>query len=742
MTTNPNKVAHNELHISETHTTNEPPTSEDVFNFISQTNSCLDELFTDSPYKHPLDILYIKERICGSHNIQNAEDFFVHTRASHISRFLSEIKRYLLNIPFKPGESYFLNDVYVDGESDTSNIEKISNAAYSAYTYNRPSIVLGERGSGKTASLLVYLYRNYTQLINEKVIWLRTDIHQLYDAWLQAASKEENLITLSEYLELFLAYVFCKYKDDDSRADIHSVMTTIASNPDLKMHIIKKATHVHKTEVNLSDEINQLSSNISAFENKDKNRNYLINEWVKNAQNKNNELQRQFKNAKNIAKAIQDQLFKQGYQVLFFVDGCDNVDVTKNYGVQLYNKFLVELLPLCFKKPQQGINHIVFMRPKTLGDIRSLHSMNNQGHDDITPFSVELTPTCCDEISKQRFSFILNESLSQHDEPKYRPVSTAINKLLCELKDSRLSLHTRLSINHNIRDYLHNRLSLIVILSYVARIEKSGQCQLTQQQEIKLRVNTNSWSDRNKFLNGKLYLNSKMDGIETSTPGCIYFNPFSSPPTYAKWNGLMYLRLYQTIKRLNTAIQEHLVCYITTLFGYDKKLVDNAIEICETFGLVDIHHEEYSTSSFRREIKLNDKFDYFIELTFKDADILYYLALDTYLPEKIYREDTFTSHINKMEQKSYYNDVMPLTTLAFIRFLVIQDRLEKEGLEQKLSTLLEKNKNLSLDMSDFNMPLLQQQSYIHFIKRILHANSNASPQAQEKFKQLFEMKPE
>jgi polyhydroxyalkanoate synthesis regulator phasin len=693
--------------------------------------------FNNSPYSHPLHHGGLESRLSGTYDIQLAEDFFVHTKESHISHFLNDTKKYFLNTPFIPNEDYFLNDVYVEPDHESSNIVKIKTAVETVVSSDRPVVVLGERGSGKTASMLVYLYRHHEHLEASNIIWLRCDVHKLYEAWIKAKNIGDNLISLAEYVDLFLSYVICKFANDEKRLDIKGVINKLLDKGNTEFGKYAKASHNHKSYVNLGDEIKLVNESINTYEDSDNKRSYLIDEWVKNAQLKNNEQQRQFKNAKLLADALKKEIEEQDKRVIIFFDGCDNIDINKSQGYELYEKFINELRFFCFKRSSNTINHISLLRPRTYGDLKRQKPLNMQRGEDVKPLEIRLRPACCEEVTKKRFEYILEHKLPQGESREYKSISSAINSMLDSIKEDSDSYKTRLSVNHNVRDFLHNRLSLITILSYVSRVNENVRSSSSRNNSPDLHVNANSWNNRNKFLNGKLYLNSDYDGIETGEPGSIYFNPFCAKPTANRWNGFIYLRIYQIIKRLNTAQESELGYILSFLFEYDKGDISDALEVCETYGLLNFIHQSADQENLKLHIKLNDKFDYFIESTFKDADILYYLALDTYIPISLLNSTFFKCHDNKINRRSYYNDSMPFTTMIFIRFLVIQDENDKQELHDKLSMLIQKQPTLSLDQNDFTLPILQQQSYMQVFNRIANSITHASDESRSNFKTLF-----
>ena len=105
-----------------------------------------------------------------------------------------------MNSPYVPNEDYFLDSVYVDYSDGRSNIVKIEAAVNQILnTKSVSAIIKGDRGAGKTASTLVYLYRNHEELFEKNIIWLRCDLHKLYNAWMISDSGLDNLITLGEY---------------------------------------------------------------------------------------------------------------------------------------------------------------------------------------------------------------------------------------------------------------------------------------------------------------------------------------------------------------------------------------------------------------------------------------------------------------------------------------------------------------------------------------------------------------
>ncbi|MEC8374598.1 MAG: hypothetical protein VX078_07260 [Pseudomonadota bacterium] len=691
--------------------------------------------FNSSPFKHPLDYEEIKESLLGSYDISLAKDYFAYTKDSTLSRFLQDIKKLFVNSPYVPNEDYFLDSVYVDYSDGSSNIVKIEAAVNQILnTKSVSAIIKGDRGSGKTASTLVYLYRNHEELFEKNIIWLRCDLHKLYNAWMISDSGLDNLITLGEYKELFIVYSICKHANDSERKEIYELVKLIKRN-DREFGIVAKAKHTYLTDVSLYEQIQKTNEDIIRFEGPDSSRSFLLDEWIKHAQFKQNESRRQIKNARYLYNALLESINTLNWQLLLFFDGCDNVDINKRRNFFLYQKFLSELHPQLYRDTKNSpVYTVVLLRPRTYEELLEKHPNVLQDHKDSIPFVATLRTPCCEAVTNERFKYIRKIGLlnNLHDETHYRSISKAITTMLEQIKEDPSSLRRRQAINHNIRDFLFNRLSLISVLAYVSGI--NGKIKENHENYI----NPDSWNKRNKFLNGRLFSDSKTEGIATAEPGSIYFNIFFAKPNGNKWNGFIFLRIYQVLKRLSTALESECTTILSTLFDYDNDLVKESLEICETYGLIHFLPKSNENEDSEQYVVLNEKFNYLIEETFKDADVMYYLALDTYLPSALIESEYFRAHNNNVNEKSHYNEVMPFTATLFMKFLCIQDKLEREGLHGKLTTLIEKMQHLSIDDTDFVLPIKQVQGQIPVFKRIITSIGHTSEQKRREFNKIIE----
>ncbi|MBK8566948.1 MAG: hypothetical protein IPN76_27375 [Saprospiraceae bacterium] len=197
--------------------------------------------------------------------------------------------------------------------------------------------------------------------------------------------------------------------------------------------------------------------------------------------------------------------------------------------------------------------------------------------------------------------------------------------------------------------------------------------------------------NRNKFLNGKLYLDSRNGADDRRTLGSFGFNLFymnlfsmSGKLSFSNWSGLCSTRVLQYLHYGNDKKSySSLLDFLVNNFDYQKSQIDHCIILLKTYGYIDTKFTKSDEILF---YEISEKGVENLKLVYSDIDVLYYLCIDTQMPSFFFDEDLIKVHDNKIlvnediPVMTNYRYSACLSTVVFILFLIFKDFDEQKGM--------------------------------------------------------------
>ncbi|MDL2239130.1 hypothetical protein LJC69_06355 [Bacteroidales bacterium OttesenSCG-928-K22] len=309
---------------------------------------------------------------------------------------------------------------------------------------------IGKKGSGKTISQNVWLHKNHTKLESNKIFWVRLDMEKLYKLW-----KKGKYITTEEYFLGQLLYVFCKrfrkfsYIDTATNPPIEK-----STHSDLIYNIYQKLTEsplndIPETNLTKAQETYLNDAQI-IFQNKTSKKNYKrITDYLIAIEEIIAKDEKTYKSAGNsrlpyapnrkrsflIHDVFQDKtskLFKawiflgemlknfildEGYNILYIVDGIDNINFEDATELTNYKMLLEQLIDFPLNMEKVGHPHefiFMAMRHNTFEDLKKYYygyAVSRSIHDLQTASVVDNKKSKIgEEILKKRVDYVLQKS--------------------------------------------------------------------------------------------------------------------------------------------------------------------------------------------------------------------------------------------------------------------------------------------------------------------------------------------
>jgi hypothetical protein len=398
-----------------------------------------------------------------------------------------------------------------------------------------------------------------------------------------------------------------------------------------------------------------------------------------------------------ISKALQKYLKKKGYAILKIVDGADNVHINDERSAIYYKHMIKNTSKFLRYRPESNEINIIVMRDRTYID-SCHHPIQSDTKDYTRTYEIRHTAGDFKKIINKRYEFakgnIFNEGELFDD-----IVLEAIHNISKGINE----MH-----HNNARAFLYNKMSLIGQVYY--RIKQLDNPNI---KNINITHHIKTLEHRNRFLNGRLYLNTKDQWhILNSELGlcCMnifFFNiddyPISSPKN---WYGLCKTRLLQLLEINNKIKQEDLIEYCHLYFEYPVDLITTAIDDLRAFGMIDSNYNKsiYFTLSKKGEKHLN--------ISYSDLDTVYYFALDTPLPEKFIKSGMIATHNNKFRRRTNYPSAAITTITSFILFLLCINRLERI---KHTNNVKKYGLHKIINYKEVILPLHQKDNYLQIL---------------------------
>lgn len=642
----------------------------------------LDESKDNGKIVRPISIKRIVKKL-KVNNLSTIEDFFLYNKYYDVVNIFKKITTTLNpggmnpNKEFPPLEYFVENDVVKEYYSHFIRDEKPNwNTFYH----------IGNKGSGKTFSQDVFLHKYFNELEQKKIIFVRCDVHKLYEIWRKSIPFDNfnsNIITIEEYLNLQFAYVFCKYHK------ITNSFREIYKNIEIKNLSYPSILNLELStfkDMSCAEAIIRNYNIIHAKENATliKNYSYIVDEIMAGAITSTK--RRALKAWESLSKSIQKFAIESGYKFLFIIDGIDNIDLSQSpENTKLYKKMLHLYKDFVNIAPFEGSFRIAGMRPRTINELNKLAfettNLNFYNNDFKKIEQSKLDQTLLSSILKKRVdfckSFILNTNSI------YSEKILEIFNIVIDI-DSNPVLDEY--FHENCRNYLCNKINVCLYLFYRWYIDSQNGKYKTYN------LNDNYFRLKHEavILNGRFYFDSNEKNV-ASDLGYFCFNLFNSNfdnsiSSLKDHNYLISLRILQLLlgEFLLNPNLENIINFLNDKFNYPQILIEHAIAKLREFGLIDSElHISQKDNKPEIFFKKNEKGKLVYRKLFSSFEIIYYYALDTFLPFYLIKEKKIDSHKEKSKDYTYYFSCIK-TSLYFLKYLL---RLEELDMKKNYGTL-------------------------------------------------------
>jgi len=322
------------------------------------------------------------------------------------------------------------------------------------------------------------------------------------------------------------------------------------------------------------------------------------------------------------SKYIQKTILNEGYKILNIIDGIDNIIIQDSpEDKTFFNIKLKELAEIIEPKHQKkSVYYFIALRNDTMTLFLknyTVRSTAGYGENNITYNKLEHSHSSrnIDIISKKRYSTLINKIKTLDKVSLYQDVLSCLFNSELHTPELENIDNTRMLLRHKLF------LSLQVYFEFI-RSKKNfnnKDCKKFTKRVLKETL----------FLRDKLCIatdiqkNSSLEDMYKIFPNIFY--PHEET---AKWSGLCRIRILQLLQSNNLSL-ENIITILSVI--YDKKYIQKKVDSLLSYNLIKTNlDKEFKTVMY----KTSNKGDKLLSLIKSDLDILYYLSLDTPMPEK------------------------------------------------------------------------------------------------------------
>lgn len=529
-------------------------------------------------------------------------------------------------------------------------------------------LLIGEKGSGKTILQNYWLYKNHKRLEQKKIVWVRCDAAKLYHLWDKVINKFNSredfpeLVSIDEYLNMQLLYVFAKYYKEDESFLLKEIFYSIESE-DLKFKLpIGRKDPNYTKSAKFTEEIIKISNQIKQYESGVNSGRSLLTDIILSASNDEG-LRRQRRQWIALSEAYQGFLQNHSYKLLKIIDGVDNVHMNKPESQNLYCRMIEQVREFVFRKAKVNQIHFAVMRHRTLIDINTHEPLRRDTNDWSELHQIDNTAAPVSQVLKLRLDLLETKLTEEKTKEGELFIKIALEALKQTEQDGHLYHH------NNCREYLNNNLTLIAMVYY--RVQQLGG-------EVNaIAPMVAAFRQRNFFLNGKLYLKTKVDwDIYTNehTGSCLFnIFYFNDEQFLIDGNGpwLCCTRILQVLTKGKTE-HDGLVSFLYEQLKYKKYHIESTIINLRAFGLID----SIVLGSGKIGYEISPKGRYVLKMAWTDIDFIYYFSLDALIPESLIEAGFINPHDNKYSHNTHYPFSALTTSVTFLCFLLAISRRE------------------------------------------------------------------
>ena len=558
---------------------------------------------------------------------------------------------------------------------------------------------IGEKGSGKTLTQNVWLYKNNKILEDNKIFWVRLDASKLEKLW-QDCPNCTSPITTEDYLLGQMLYVFCKHFQKEHTNNYSTLFGEIAAKlKDSPVNDIPKPFADSKAKTREESEEEQLSfsadrrnirsvidymvyieKTIAVHENTYLGEHLRRNDWEKTDPDKSFFIERVLREAqlsenhdlyrvwRAIARRLRSFLLDNGYYILYVIDGVDSLD----FFVRDRNRIIQDMLAQLLSFPL-GISNsnaelvMMSLRDTTYETLKEIYYSRGYCGDpqyrDICNFHRIRQESC------NLFTHILNKRMEYMYEKSHIKDSKCVMAKALKCIQQNNSIKNEDVWHSNFRCFLNNHLSLAKLITY--KYYFAGQPHgFDIQEQISI------YEEDNFLLNGEVVpcINAARSNL-----GGHCFNIFNDTMNKKPSYGLC-TRILLIIKN-NPRITYAELEDIVKVYNYIETELHDLVKRLISSGMISPTYEPDDTL-----FKITVKGEYVLELFYNRISFLYHAALSTYVPEeliKMYRISPNNYESTKREER-FFPAASIITGSIFLQYLISRNKKETRNTTLKL----------------------------------------------------------
>lgn len=648
---------------------------------------------SNEKFTYPIDDEVVINELKGDQNLARAKDYFINSMTNGNIKLKKESKKIISqytvfkesikNLSFNPKKEYIPKQFFENNKINMKSMDLIFELLNNKGAIRTNLYFMGEKGCGKTLTQNVWLEKNNRELENNKVFWVRCDAHKLYNLWKDKKGnfKEEYLISIDDYISLQFLYVFAKYSFFDNR-EFFKIALSIIENAEEEV-VYKKSKNNDSDEesekhsvlkkflelvniIKLRENYSKKEKNYKGQVDK-KNYSYMLDEIMYNGQTEN---RRAIINLKRLSKKIQEILVKEKYKFLFIVDGIDNIELSRKVGSQqLYTHMVNQVGDFIEDEFNSNFVKVAFGREKTFKDIFYSTGIRQSVPDGNPPEVIFFKFVALQKIIVKRYEYLRKLT-------SFRKSRTIFARVIRKIYNNK-KIFTNIEPYKNSESYHNNARSFLYNICELAMLISFRYYQIPSRRRISFNVqdHLNKYLIRNRYLNGYLYLDYKINAADIEEKmGKYMFNIFHFESKNL-WEGLCTTRILQYLMKYNIESENKLINIMKEDFSYSEVNIIDSIEKLRNFGAIDT---VLDTSKFELEYRINKKGIYAYKEIFSEIDVLYILALDTQFPECFFENNFVKAHNNSLNVITGYYTSVFATIVSFIIFIICMEKREKK----------------------------------------------------------------
>ena len=558
---------------------------------------------------------------------------------------------------------------------------------------------IGEKGSGKTLTQNVWLYKYNKILEDNKIFWVRLDASKLEKLW-QDCPNRQSRITTEDYLLGQMLYVFCKHFQKEHTNNYSPLFGEIAAKlKESPINDISKPFTDSKAKIREESEEEQLSFSadrrkiysiidymayleriIAVHENTYLGEHLRRNDWEKTDPDKSFFIERVLREAQlsenhglyrvwcAIARRLRSFLLNNGYYILYIIDGVDSLD----FFLRDRNRIIEDMLAQLLSFPL-GISNfnaelvMMSLRDTTYETLKEIYHRDYCGEPrrrDIYNFHRIRQESC------NLFPHILNKRMEyMYEKSHIKDSKCFMSKALKCIQQNNLIKNDDVW-HSNFRCFLNNHLSLAKLITY--KYYFAGQ---PQQFDIQEQVSI--YEEDNFLLNGEIVPGIN---ISRSNLGGYCFNIFNDT-TDVKASYSLCTRILLIINSNPRGVAYSRLEDIVRVYGYVPSELHSLVKRLISSGMIAPTYEPNDTL-----FRITIKGEYVLELFYNRISFLYHAALSTYVPEeliKMYRISPNNYESTKREDR-FFPAASIITGSIFLQYLISRNKKEIRNTTLKL----------------------------------------------------------